>query len=239
MKRFLCGIVAAFLLGTALCVAQGITEKADVNAARLARNRADVATLQKLAQKTKTEAEAKKSVDVYVRLALFHTWLCEAIESRNDDSLFKKSAEDGVSAAEKAVALNPESSQAHQLLGDLINQLIPHVNGGGMKYGQRATDEMDIALRLDPKNAEAMISRAIGYYYSPASFGGNKEKAFDMLRRAVEIGSAGDTPHIWLAMFYLQEGKKKEAMDEIQAAQKIEPQRAFTNFVYTEINKSK
>ena len=219
--------------------AQVKSDDTDIMVARHARNRADVPELQRIAAKIKKEAESKNTLAAYLRLALIQTWLCEAIESHNDDALFKKAAEDGVAAAEKAVALGPRSSEAHQLLGDLINQLIPHVNGGGMRYGQRANDEMDRAIELDPKNAEAYVSRAISYYYTPESFGGGKAKAFEMLNKAVELGTAGDSPHIWLAMFYLDGGKKKEAMDEIQAARKLEPERAFTNYLFAQIKNSK
>ncbi|HKC63055.1 MAG TPA: hypothetical protein VKB86_05430, partial [Pyrinomonadaceae bacterium] len=121
----------------------------DVIAARKARDSASVEELQKIVDKTRKEAVEKKSFDAYLRLALFYSWLCEAIEDRQEDKLFKQAAEEGVAAAEKAVALNPKSSEAHQLLGDLLNQLIPHVYGGGMRYGKRAEDEMDKAIELD------------------------------------------------------------------------------------------
>jgi tetratricopeptide (TPR) repeat protein len=204
----------------------------DVTAARKARDSASVEELRKIVDKTKKEAVEKNSFDAYLRLALFYSWLCEAIEDRQEDKLFKQAAEEGVAAAEKAVALNPKSSEAHQLLGDLLNQLIPHVYGGGMRYGKRAEDEMDKAIELDPRNVNAYVSRAISYYYTPESFGGSKTKAIEMLKKAVEINPQDDSPHIWLAMFYLDADRKKEALDEILLARKIDPDRAFTNYVY-------
>lgn len=210
----------------------------EMTAARNARDSASVEDLQKIVAKTKKEAALTNNFAVYLRLALYSSWLCEAIESSQKNDLFKQAAEEGVAAAEKAVELNPTSSEAHQLLGDLLNQLIPHVFGGGMRYGTRATDEIEKALELNPRNINAFVSRAIIYYYTPDNFGGSKTKAFEMLNKAVEIDSQEDSPRIWLAFFYLDAGKNKEALKEISAAREINPKRAFTNYVYQTVNKS-
>lgn len=218
--------------------AQTKDENAEIVAARNARDRASVEELQKIVAKAKKEAVETNSFDAYLRLALFYSWLCEAVESRQDTKLFKQVAEEGVAAAEKAVQLNPESSKAHQLLGDLLNQLIPHVYGGGMRYGKRATDEMDKAIELDSKNVDAYVSRAISYYYTPEGFGGGKTKAFEMLKKAVDINSQEDSPHIWLALFYMDANRKEEALSEILLARKANPDRVFTNYVYEQIRGS-
>lgn len=218
--------------------AQTKNETAEIIAARKARDRASVEELQKIVAKTKKEAVETNSFDAFLRLALFYSWLCEAIESRQDNKLFKQAAEEGVAAAEKAVELNPKSSAARHLLGDLLNQLIPHVYGGGMRYGKRASDEMDKAIELDPKNVDAYVSRAINYYYTPEGFGGSKTKAVEMLKRSVEIDPQADSPHIWLALFYMDANQKKEALSEILLARKANPDRVFTNFVYQQIRGS-
>lgn len=218
--------------------AQTKDENPDVTAARKARDGASVEELQKIVAKTKKEAAENNSPVTYLRLALFHVWLCEAIESSRKNDLFKQAAEDGVAAAEKAVALNPDSSEAHQLLGDLLNQLIPHVFGGGMRYGARATQEIEKALELNPKNVDALVSRSIIYYYTPDKFGGSRQKAFETLEKAVEIDAKADSPRIWLAFFYLDAKKNQEAFKHISAAREINPNRAFTKYVYEEVSKN-
>lgn len=215
--------------------AQKSAEHPDVVAARSARDRALVKDLQLLVEKARQQAAATKRFDAYTRLALFNLWLCEAIEVRDEKELFRKVAQDGVAAAEKAVALNPRSSQAQWLLGDLLSQLVPHVYGGGMRYGQRAAKALDRAIKLNPKNTDAYVSRAISYYYTPESFGGGKSKAFDLLKKAVESDPAADSPHIWLAWFQLDSGQKEEAMKEINLALKANPDRAFTKFVHEQV----
>lgn len=210
-------------------------EDSEVLAARKARDAASVEELEKIIAAKKKEATETDSFDAYLRLALFHVWLCEAIESSGKTELFKSAAENGVGAAEKAVALNPQSSEAHQLLGDLLNQLIPHVLGGGMRYGARASDEIEKALELNPQNVDALVSRAIIYYYTPRNFGGSKPKAFAMLEKAAEIDGKADSPRIWLAFFYLDAKKAHEALKHISVARQINPDRAFTNYVYSQV----
>jgi cytochrome c-type biogenesis protein CcmH/NrfG len=237
MKQFilLLTVFQALMLPHTPVVRQAITATPEVVAARKARDQASVEELQQAVAKARKEATTTNSFDAYLRLAQFEVWLCEAIEAHENDKLFKEAAEAGVAAAEKAVALNPKSSAAHQLLGDLLNQLIPHVFGGGMRYGKRSTDELDKAIELDPKNADAYVSRAISYYYSPDAFGGSKSKAFELLKKAVESDPQADSPHIWLAFFYLDAKQKDDALREINLALRLNPERVFTQYVASQI----
>jgi tetratricopeptide (TPR) repeat protein len=232
-------VCQAALFGQATATAQSSNESSEIIAARRARDHASVEDLQRIVAKAQKEAADKKSFEAYLRLAQFEVWMCEAAEASQNNKLFKQAAEAGVAAAERAVSLNPKSSDAHQLLGDLLNQLIPHVYGGGMRYGQRSTDALDKAIELDPKNVNAYVSRAISYYYTPDSFGGGKSKALEMLKKAVEIDSLSDSPHIWLAIFHLDAGRRDEALSEINLALRANPDRVFTKYVQSQIIKVK
>ena len=138
-----------------------------------------------------------------------------------------------------ALKLNPNSSQAHQLVADLLGQLAPYVMGGAAKYGKRYTDEADKAIELDPRNADAYITRAIIYLYTPEGFGGKKPKALEFFTKAVALDSHMDTPHIWLAMFYLDAGKGDDALREINEARRLNPGRMFSQYVYEQAAGSK
>lgn len=218
--------------------AQTKSEQPDVIAARQARDSASIEGLQKIIAKAQKEATESNAFDAYLRLALFQSWLCEAAEPHKDKTLIKKAATDGIAAAEKAIVLNPKSSEAHWLAGDLLGRLIPHVFGGGMRYGKRAADEMDKALELDPKNANACVSRAISYFYTPGAFGGSKDKAFELLRKAVELDSQADTPHVWLALFFLETDQKQQASREILRARELNSNREFTKTVYEQVTRA-
>ena len=240
MKRPLLLVVALLTCAVTLQAqtAGALDDGPEIVAARKSRDRAEVAQLQQLVEKARREANETERFDAYLRLALLNVWLCEAAEAHQNNEVFKRAAEGGVAAAEKAVELNPQSSEAHQLLGDLLNQLIPHVFGGGMRYGKRSMDELDKAIELDSKNADAYVSRSISYYYTPESFGGSRQKAFELLTKAADIDPRADSPHIWLAMFHLEAGRAQDALREINLARRANPDRSFTNFVYSQVTSS-
>jgi tetratricopeptide (TPR) repeat protein len=211
-------------------------DEKDSVAARDARDRASVDELSAIIAREKQAAKGNETFDANIRLAVLHLWLCEAAEVHKDNKVVKQAAQDGLTAAERAVALNQPSSQAHQLVGELLSRLIPQVFGGGMRYGKRAADEMDKAIQLDPKNADAYLSRAISYYYTPKAFGGSKDKAFEFLQTAAELDRDADTAHIWMAMFHLEANRIKEASAEIALASRVNPKRAFTKTVAAQIS---
>jgi tetratricopeptide (TPR) repeat protein len=210
-----------------------------LTAARKARDLGDVKALQTEITKVEKKAAETKSFEDYLRLALLHNYMCEAAESSNTRGLVKEAAQSGVAAAEIAVKLNPNSSRAHQLLADLLGQLAPNVTGGGMKYGERSTNEAERAIELDPKNADAYVTRAISYLYTPEAFGGNKQKAFEYFSKAKELDPQADSPHIWLALFHFEAGKMDDALREINEARRLNPGRKFAEFVFEQVSATK
>lgn len=196
--------------------------------AREARDHADIPALEAMIATARGKANGGSEPEVYIRLALFEDWLCEAARVRQDNKLLKAAAEAGVTAAREAVRLYPNSSQAHWLAGVMMGQLIPLVFAGGMRYGPESNRQLEIALHLDPKNANAYVTRAVSYYFVPAMFGGDKQKATEYFHKAIALGPASDAAaaaHMWLARAALAQGKRQEALREIQAALKIDPQR--------------
>lgn len=212
--------------------AQTADDKADLAALRKARDSSDIAALRKAIDAARQQAQQKNTARAYEQLALFYSWLCEAGRGHNDNKLVKQAAEEGIEAAKRAVQLDPNSSEAHRLEGDLLGQLIPHVFAGGMRYGRQSTSEIEKAIQLDANNVSAYIARAAGYFYTPSNFGGSHEKAVEMLKKAVSLDATLDTPHIWLAQVYLEDNKTRDALREINEARQLNPERGFTLHVY-------
>ena len=201
-----------------------------------ARDSGDVQTLQQMITEARTEAQQANSAPAYEKLAQLQSWLYEAAHCHQNDELAKQSAQDGISAAEKAVALNPNSSEARRLHSELLGEAIPYTTMGGPRFGPASTREADKAIELDSKNPHAYIARAIDYIYSPAMFGGSKEKAEEFLRKALALDPNSDTAHLWLAQVYQAEGKHDEALREINEALRLDPERGFSKFVLSQIN---
>jgi tetratricopeptide (TPR) repeat protein len=206
-----------------------------MDAARSARDRGDLPALRAAIAEAQQKVRRTRSFDAWLHLAVLHNWMCEAAEARRDTSLVKQAAKAGVGAAEAAVALTPRSSDAHQVLADLLGQLIPHVFGGGMRYGRRATAEADKAIQLDPRNPNAYVTRAISYLYTPEAFGGSKQKALELLRKAVELDPQADTPHVWLAQYHASVGQREEGLREVATARRLNPGRLFTRNVHDQL----
>jgi len=206
---------------------------ADVPAdgARAARDSGDSATL----RQEIVRARQNGGFDGQLRTALLNLWLCETLYAVQDTKGIRLAAEAGVAAAEQAVKLRPDSSEAHRLLGDLLGQLIPHVFAGGMRYGPRSTREIEKALQLDARNAEAHIARATSYFFTPSAFGGSKEKAMEHLRHAIELDPRSDTAHLWLAQVYADLKQRDRAAAELEEARRLNPNRGYTRYLISQI----
>jgi cytochrome c-type biogenesis protein CcmH/NrfG len=213
-------------------------DNAEFRAARKARDAGEVEALRDLISSARNFAEQQKSAAGYQTLAQFDLWLCEVGHARNDGKLIKQAAQDGAWAAERAIALASGSSEAHRLEGESLGQLIPYVFAGGPRYGPRSTREIDKAIELDPKNVNAFIARAFNYFFAPKAFGGDKEKSVQMLKKAVELDPTSDTARLWLAQVYWAEGKKQDALREINVARQLNPGRAFTQSVYRKMTRA-
>lgn len=202
-----------------------------ISAGRSARDRADIESLRMLVDEGHSQAQQKNNAEAWQQVAQLEQWVCEAAHVHKDEKVLKSAAQNGISAAEKAVALDANSSEAHRLLGDLMGEMIPHTFMGGMRLGKRAGSELDKAIQLDPRNANAYLGRAIGYYFTPSAFGGSHEKAAELLKKAAEIDPANDTAHIWLAQVYLADGRHDDAAREVAEALRIDPDREFAKQV--------
>jgi tetratricopeptide (TPR) repeat protein len=220
----------SLVLSLGPCTFAGETSDAITLQARQARDKGDIGAPQTLIRNARDEAGRTNAFDANLRLALIDAWLCEAAHDHQDDKLVKQASQDGVAAAERAVKLNPESSEAHRLAGELLGELIPHVFAGGIRYGARSTAEIEKAIQLDPQNPNAYVARGLDYYFTPKAFGGNKDKAIEMFKKAVATDPASDaaaTAHIWLTKIYQSLGKTADASSEINEALKMNPDRLF------------
>src|SRR5688572_25097000 len=137
-----------------------------------------IATLRTATEKAATDASA------HYRLALAHSLLSEVALELRDKNAARSAAEEGIRAAEKAVALSPGAAEHHRVLGTLCGQVIPANVLAGIKYGRCAMDSVKKAIELDQKSSAAWLSKGVGNYYLPASFGGGVELAIADIKKA-------------------------------------------------------
>ena len=161
------------------------------------------------------------------RQAAIQSYLAEVATELRDKKAAEIAAEEGIRAAEKAVSLKPSVAEYHRMLGTLCGQVIPANVILGLKYGKCALQEIDKAIELDPKSAQAYLSRGVGNYYLPPTFGGNIEKAIADFKKAVELDPKLADAHLWLGVAYRKTNRIPEARAALTKALQLNPNRIW------------
>ncbi len=169
------------------------------------------------------------SPDGEYRLALAYSFAAEVAMEMRDKPKSENFAEAGLDVAKKAVDANGKNAMYHQLLGELCGQVIPaNIFMGTIKYGKCARDEIETAIRLDPKLAIAYVSRGVGNYYLPPQMGGGPDLALKDFDKAIELDHKLADAYLWKGIALRKLNKHKEAHQALQRALQIDPNRVWT-----------
>ncbi|MGH9468429.1 MAG: tetratricopeptide repeat protein [Terriglobales bacterium] len=224
------------VLLAAACVATLAAQSGNA-AARRDRDAFNLPALETLAARAAQQATSAKTGAAYLHSAQLYAWASEAALGRQDKPAIVQLTKAGMNAAQAAVKLEPRSAAAHAFLGSFMGQMIPYVPNGGMIYGERATQELATALRIDPHSVQALTAQGLALLYTPAAFGGGPAAALKDLQKAAALGPRDDTPHLWLAQVYEQQKNWSGAKREIATALKLDPHRQFSRYVAARIAK--
>jgi tetratricopeptide (TPR) repeat protein len=193
-----------------------------------ARDRQDRAALEKLAaEASAAAAQSPQDADAQYRAALAASYQAEVALELRDRKLAQQAAEQGVKAAERAVALKPDVAEYYRVLGTLCGQVIPANVLAGLGYGKRARDAITRALEKDPKSTRAYIARGVGNYYLPPAFGGGTELAVSDFRKAIELDPKNAEAYLWLGLSLRKENKNGEARQAFQKSLELNPNRLW------------
>ena len=142
----------------------------------------------------------QQAIDLDAKYALAYAGIADANSHmyRYDASGRTRVREKAEEASEKAIALDPDSSEARASRG-----LAMFINED---YAE-AEREFEKAIELNPNLFEA-------YYYFGLAYSsqGEFEKAADMYLKAMEINPADYQPQIFLAQAYASLGRKQDEM---------------------------
>lgn len=194
-----------------------------------ARDAQDRPALQKLIGTYQAAAaKAPRDAEAQYRLALAYSYLAEVAQELRDKSGAGDAAENGIKAAEAAIAINPGKGEYYRILSTLDGQVIPARGLAGFSYGKRSKDALAKAKQLDPKSAQVYIAEGVGNYYLPAALGGGPEVAIGDLRHALELDPKSAEAYLWLGMCYRKAHKNADAREAFQKSLALDPNRLWT-----------
>ncbi len=193
-----------------------------------ARDAQDRPQLERLVAEANTLANRQPNqVTTQYRLALAQSYLAEVALELKDKPAARAAAESGIQAARKTVALDDKSAPNHSLLGTLCAQVIPANVLVGLKYGRCALDEINKAIELDPKYAEAWLRHGVGNYYLPAQFGGGADLAIKDFEKAIQLNPKSSEAYLWMGVAMRKSNRNAEARKAFTKAVELNPRRVW------------
>ncbi len=194
----------------------------------VARDAQDRAQLERLVAEANATANRQPNVVAnQYRLALAQSYLAEVALELKDKALARQAAESGIQAAQKLVALDAKSAPHRSLLGTLCAQVIPANVLVGLKYGRCALDEINKALELDPKYAEAWLRHGVGNYYLPTQFGGGTDLAIKDFEKAIQLSPKSGEAYLWMGVALRKVNRNAEARKAFTKAVELSPRRVW------------
>jgi Tfp pilus assembly protein PilF len=154
-------------------------------------------------------------------------YLAEVAMELKDKNQARSAAESGIVAARKAVGLEANNSEYHRILGTLCGQVIPANVLLALKYGRCAQDSINKAVELDPKSANAYLSRGVGNYYLPPQFGGGVEQASKDFEKAIQLNPKSAEAYLWLGIAQRKLNRNAAARKSLERAVELNPNRIW------------
>lgn len=190
-----------------------------------ARDHQDLGTLDR---KIAALQSSQATPDGAYKLALAYSYAAEVAMELHDKKKSEAYAEKGFDAAQKAVTGNGSNPEYHRVLGQLCGQVIPaNPLMGTLKYGPCARDEINKAIELNNNLALAYVSRGVGNYYLPPSFGGGIDPALKDFDKAISLDPKLDEALLWKGIALRKANRPAEARKALEAALKLDPDRVW------------
>jgi tetratricopeptide (TPR) repeat protein len=159
-----------------------------------------------------------------------------------DKETANKLVEAGIQHLEKAIQLDNDFAEAYALTASLYGEKIGGNPLLGMSLGPKSSVFMDKALKLAPENPRVVYLDAIGKNFTPAMFGGSKEKAISGLYRAGELFAKwrSEDPlapewghaecYAWLGRILAEQKKLSEARAAYEKSLEVRPDYGWVKY---------
>jgi tetratricopeptide (TPR) repeat protein len=203
--------VAALLVVSARATAQTATSPDALYA-----DRENLASARRAAEMWSAELTANANdFEAAWKLSRAYYWLGGHSASTEQ----RKFYEDGIAAADKAIALEPGKPDGHFWKAANMGMMAESFGiRAGLKYRKPIKEELEIVLKMDPAFREGSADRALGRWYHkvPGLFGGSDKQAEEHLKASLKYNQDSTVTHYFLAELYADNGRKSEARTECQ-----------------------
>jgi tetratricopeptide (TPR) repeat protein len=160
--------------------------------------------------------------DLYISL----TKACGRAYRQSSDTKHRRFwADEARSYGAKAVEKNPSKPEAYAENAAALGQWAQSHKGiGSLKIVKQAVAQLQKAIELDPHFAFAHMLLAQFYQQSPAMFSiGDKTKALEQAKLAVEDDGNSSINRLTLGKIYLDHGDKTAAKEQLEKAVALTP----------------
>jgi tetratricopeptide (TPR) repeat protein len=163
------------------------------------------------------------------RLTIFY-------QQAKNQEMMQQHLEAAITHLEAAVKLNNKFAEAYALLSSCYGQKIGMAPMLGMTLGPKSGMTMQSALQLAPSNPRVILLDAIGTYYKPAMFGGDKDKALAGFKHAADLFDKEKSTDLlqpdwghaeayaWIGVAYLDKKDAAAARAALERALAIAPE---------------
>jgi tetratricopeptide (TPR) repeat protein len=176
---------------------------------------------------------ARKAADIWAALveqdskspsAFAPAWklsrACYWLGGHATESERREFLERGVEAGRKAIAVQPDRPDGYFWMAANMGALAEGFGvRQGLKYRKSIKEALEAALRIDSGFADGSADRALGRWYAkvPRLFGGSDREAEAHLRASLKYDPTNTASHLFLAELFLDNGRKADAREELQA----------------------
>jgi tetratricopeptide (TPR) repeat protein len=207
---------AVVLLGLVVSasVALGQTP-AESARALVARYHEDPTVIDRARDQLEAALSRDRQVDTMVMLSFVHFLYGDVRATTAEDKL--AAYERGREVGQRAVELAPKNPEAHVWYG--INTGRWGLTKGVMRslfLLPTVRQEIDATLALDPKNLRALALSGNVFLEVPGLFGGDRDKAEQQFRKALEIDPHFTVARVDLARVLIAKGRYADARQELQ-----------------------
>ena len=172
--------------------------------------------------------KSPNDADAWYRSAIAQIYVAEVAMELGDKLASQHAAEEGVKAADRAIALKADNADYYRVLGTLCGQVIPaNPIMGALSYGRRAKDALDRAISMDPHSARAFVAHGVGYFYLPASFGGGPENAIKDFKQALNLDPKNADAWLWTGIAQRKIHQNVQARESFAKALQLAPARVW------------